>query len=163
MLISIEEISAWTGLSTRAIRNYIRDGFLQGDISSGKWMFTLAQYEAFLEHPNIAPVMDSKHKSFINSILDSVPEDNSRICIFLDLLNHAWEAFRFFVRYLEEKGMLFEDKEVQLADKEEQLEKVVLSMWPLKGVDGTRITVIGPQDTILEMLTKYNEEKKKWN
>ena len=149
MLLTIEEVASWSGLSDRAIRNYIRDGFLQGDKSSGKWMFSLEQYGNFLKHPYIAPVIETKNRAFINSMIDSVPDGNSRVCIFLDLLDHRKEAFGFFGHYANDNRDLLD-------------EEVTLSMWPLKGVDGSRIIIQGPHDFIIEMLAKYHEERKSW-
>lgn len=44
---SIDDMALITRLSTRTIRNYIADGFLEGDKSSGAWQFTAEQVDAF--------------------------------------------------------------------------------------------------------------------
>ena len=57
---SIDDMALITRLSTRTIRNYIADGFLEGDKSSGAWQFTAEQVDAFLQNQSVLPTLRSK-------------------------------------------------------------------------------------------------------
>ena len=65
---NIEDMALITGLSTRTIRSYIADGFLEGDKSSGAWQFTPEQVDAFLQNKTVLPTLRSKKmRSFMTS------------------------------------------------------------------------------------------------
>ena len=129
--LTIEDVASWTGLTTRSVRNYIRDGFLQGDKSSGKWQFSFDQYIAFTEHPNVAAAIATKKKSYINDFIESEPSDYNRICIILDVIDHIRETLSFFVHYIEDLDIYTDDT-------------ILFTMGPLKKTEGSRIILKGP-------------------
>ena len=62
---NIDQLAMMTGFTTRSLRNFIKDGFLQGDKSSGAWRFTEDQIKAFVDHPSISPTITSKKTSSV--------------------------------------------------------------------------------------------------
>lgn len=41
---SIEEVSMMSGLTTRTIRNYLKEGLVQAAKEDGKWVFTVDEF-----------------------------------------------------------------------------------------------------------------------
>ena len=101
--LTIEQVATLSGFSTRSIRGFIKNGFLEGDKSTGKWLFTFEQYQAFTNHPAISPTVSSKKLAGILSFLNEPLEDNNRICVILDVRKEdAKAATKFFLTRLAE-------------------------------------------------------------
>lgn len=86
---SIDDMALITGLSTRTIRNYIADGFLEGDKSSGAWQFTAEQVDAFLQNQSVMPTLRSKKNAIVYDFLGTPHKEQDRMCVVLDLPSDA--------------------------------------------------------------------------
>ena len=81
----IGHIVQFTGLTDRTIRNYIANGFLQGEKINGLWHFTPEQVDAFLRHPSVRPSITAKYNGLVYDFLLNPAEEEHRCCVVLDL------------------------------------------------------------------------------
>ena len=81
----IGHIVQFTGLTDRTIRNYIANGFLQGEKINGLWHFTPEQVDAFLRHPSVRPSITAKNNGLVYDFLLNSAEEEHRCCMVLDL------------------------------------------------------------------------------
>ena len=82
---TINDISLMTGLTTRTIRNYIRQRILDGEKANGVWQFPHESLETFLEHPAIQPKIQAKKNAVVYDFLLDKHKKSSQICVILDL------------------------------------------------------------------------------
>lgn len=147
-MFTLEQVSMLTGLTTRALRNYMKDGFLQGDKSSGKWLFTPEQYMAFTNHPTVTPALQTKKMNIITSFINSHPESCNRVCVILDVKENLVETMHFFLSAVKE-----------IAASDESPEELFQFSSDKLGDDIVRFIIRGEENLVLELLTKYKTMK----
>ena len=81
---SINELSLITGLTTRTLRNYLKDGLLEGEKPDGNWVFTDEQISSFVSHPSVAPSIQAKNKAIVYDFLGNIKKEKHEGCIILD-------------------------------------------------------------------------------
>lgn len=102
-LYNIEDVALMTGLSTRTIRHYIAEGFLEGDKSTGAWLFTSEQIDLFLQKDVIRPAVRAKRNAIVYDFMGSKPQNQGRMCVILDLpSNHEMEIMALFCKRISE-------------------------------------------------------------
>ena len=84
-LFTINDLAMMTSLSTRTLRNYIADGLLVGDKSSGVWQFTAEQVTDFVTSKTASPSIHAKKKAIVYDFLSSKPDENGKMCVVLDI------------------------------------------------------------------------------
>lgn len=62
---SIDEIATMTMLSTRTIRNYIKQGFLNGEKIDGVWQFTTEDIDHFLKNDYVRQSVQTKRNALV--------------------------------------------------------------------------------------------------
>ena len=62
---TINEVAMMTGLTTRTLRNYIKQDILKGEKTDGIWIFTAEEISDFISDPNVKPSIQAKKKSVI--------------------------------------------------------------------------------------------------
>lgn len=82
---NIDDMALITGLSTRTIRSYIADGFLDGDKSSGAWRFTAEQVYAFLQNKAVQPALRCKKNAIVSDFMGAPHKEQDMMCVVLDL------------------------------------------------------------------------------
>ena len=98
---NIEDVAMMTGLSTRTIRNYLADGFLKGDKSSGAWQFTAEQVDAFLQNRTVRPTLRAKKNAVVYDSMGAQHKEADSMCVVLDLpSDQANRASALFCRYM---------------------------------------------------------------
>ena len=140
---SIDDLALLTGLSTRTIRTYISDGFIDGDKSTGSWQFTPEQVDAFLQNKTVAPAIDSKRNAIVFDFLGSKPSGKDKMCIVLDISSERkLNASRLFCRYLSE----YDKPELELRFASEPMG------------DGLRVILSGSDADVTDILKRYYQE-----
>lgn len=81
---SINELSLITGLTTRTLRNYIKDGLLEGDKPDGNWTFTDEQISSFVSHPSVFPSIQAKNRAIVYDFLGNEKKKKNEICSIID-------------------------------------------------------------------------------
>ena len=84
-LYLISHLTMFTGLTDRTIRNYLAQGFLEGEQINGMWHFTPEQVEKFLTHPAVRPSILAKHNGIVYDFLMEDKRTEKEMCMILDL------------------------------------------------------------------------------
>ncbi len=82
-MYTLEQLSMITGLTTRTLRNYLKDDILKGCKDSGVWQFTEQQVSEFVEHPSVQPSIQAKHHAIIYDFLADQDSSENELCILL--------------------------------------------------------------------------------
>ena len=101
LIYTIEELSTITGLTTRTLRNYLKNGILKGSKDTGAWQFTGQQVSEFAEHPSVRPSIQAKHRAIIYDFLAEQDQTENEMCILLNRTAEEAEAKKmsdFFCR-----------------------------------------------------------------
>lgn len=85
-LYSVEEIAQMTSVTTRTIRNYLRNGILKGRKIGGQWRFSLEDIETMMNQTNSAFQENSRRivRDFIDSVYAPFPQSIS-VCTIADV------------------------------------------------------------------------------
>lgn len=129
-----------TGLTTRTLRNYIKDNILIGEKISGVWQFTEDDISNFITNPIVKPTIQAKEKSIISDFLNDNKKEKNQICSILDLYISDMEAenvCNLFCNFINQK----EDSNIKFSYK--------------KNGKYTRIILSGDEDCIMEILNFY--------
>ena len=87
-LYTVEEIAQMTMLTTRTIRNYLRDGILKGRKIGGQWRFTSDDVERFMDSGTVGTAIADDAKQSVLDFVDGVNTDITgevQICAIIDL------------------------------------------------------------------------------
>ena len=84
-LYLISHLVLITGLTDRTIRNYLAQGFLEGEQINGMWHFTPERVERFLTHPAVRPSILAKHNGIVYDFLMEDKRTEKEMCMILDL------------------------------------------------------------------------------
>ena len=140
---TMNNIAMMTGFTTRTLRNYLRQGLLQGEKVDGVWRFTEEEYEAFLTHPAVKPGIRAKQNAIVNDFLLLNAKKENRTCVILDLCTEreeAKQAAAFFCERIKEQ----EDEELQFGME-----------WHKKNM---RIILSGSETAVKEIMKCYYAE-----
>jgi excisionase family DNA binding protein len=86
-LYTVEDIANMTGLTTRTIRNYLKDGRLEGKKIGGQWRFTMKDIEKLFNNGNVSKDIEDNKKQQVLDFIDGVNTDmngNIQICTIVD-------------------------------------------------------------------------------
>jgi len=137
---SINELSIMTGLTTRTLRNYIKDNILIGEKLSGVWKFTEDNVENFISNPIVKPSIQAKQKAIISDFLNDNKKTKNQICSILDLCISETEAENVcnqFCNFINQKT----DSNIKFSYE--------------KNENNIRIILSGDEDCIIEILNSY--------
>jgi len=87
-LYTVEEIAQMASLTTRTIRNYLRDGILTGRKIGGQWRFTTEDLQKFMNRGEVRSDMAKEQRQEVVDFIDGVNTDvkgNIQICTIIDL------------------------------------------------------------------------------
>ena len=100
-IFNIKDVAMMTGLSTRTIRHYISDGFLNGDKSGGEWQFTAQDLDSFMHNDVVRCAVRAKRNAIIYDYIGTKPQGESRMCMILDLpADQEVAAMTFFCKHI---------------------------------------------------------------
>lgn len=86
-LYTVENIASMTGLTTRTIRNYLKDGSLEGRKIGGQWRFTMKNIENFFNSGNVTKDIQDNKRQQVLDFIDGVNTDINgqiQICTIVD-------------------------------------------------------------------------------
>ena len=81
----LNDVAMMTGFTTRTLRNYLTQGMLRGDKSSGAWRFTAEDLDAFFSEPFVKESLRIKRSSAVFDFLADRKKKSERICVVLDI------------------------------------------------------------------------------
>ena len=143
---TINDLSLISGLTTRSLRNYIKDGLLKGDKPDGNWAFTDRQITEFLSHPSVKPSIQAKNKAIVFDFLSDEDKKEHASCVILDYVmetHHANHLCAVLCKSINETSY----------------QHVRFSFEYKKRT--ARITLSGPESFIIEMMNLASETCKK--
>ena len=71
-LYTVEDIAKMTSLTSRTIRNYLKDGSLQGKKIGGQWRFTMDDIKRLFESSSLSKDMIDHTKQELLDFIDGV-------------------------------------------------------------------------------------------
>ena len=103
-LYLISHLVLVTGLTDRTIRNYLAQGFLEGEQINGMWHFTPEQVEKFLAQPAVRPSILAKHNGIVYDFLMENKRRKKENCVILDLPGEDCKAVGEYFSYTISNG-----------------------------------------------------------
>lgn len=92
------------GLTDRTIRNYLAQGFLEGELINGMWHFTPEQVERFLVHPAVRPSILAKNNGIVYDFIMEDKRTARETCVILDLPGEDCKAVGEYFSYTISSG-----------------------------------------------------------
>jgi excisionase family DNA binding protein len=86
-LFTVEDIARMTSLTTRTIRNYLKDGSLQGQKIGGQWRFTMENIKRLFKDSSFLSDFSSKNKQKIFNFVHGVNtgiQGKIQVCTIVD-------------------------------------------------------------------------------
>jgi DNA-binding transcriptional MerR regulator len=86
-LYKVEDIAKMTSLTSRTIRNYLKDGILKGKKIGGQWRFTMENIKQLLDNSNFTKEIKDNKKQQILDFINGVNTDihgKIQICTIVD-------------------------------------------------------------------------------
>ena len=140
-MYTINHVALMSGLSSRTIRNYMKMGFIEGEMINGVWHFSAEAVGDFFANPNAAPAIKAKRNALIFDFLADDDKQQDEMCtvidqrvnleeanaiseFFCDAINRAWSGV---IRF----GFSFNGNQA-------------------------RIILTGPEDAVQQLLAAYD-------
>ncbi|WP_426351060.1 helix-turn-helix domain-containing protein [Alloiococcus sp. CFN-8] len=86
-LYTVEDIANITGLTSRTIRNYLKNGSLEGKKIGGQWRFTMDNIEKLFNNKDVTKAIHDNKRQEILDFIDGVNTDikgSIQICSIVD-------------------------------------------------------------------------------
>ena len=81
---SIDEVSLMSGLTTRTIRNYLKDGQITAEKEDGKWAFSAEDFTGMLSNPYVREAIKAKNNAPVFDFIADDKKDTDSACLVLD-------------------------------------------------------------------------------
>lgn len=107
MAYNINQVAMITGLTTRTLRNHLKQGFLTGEKTDGNWSFTEEELDQYLADPAVKQAVLAKQHSVVYDFLSDPFKKTNRICTIMDFPvsnEEAQSIANFFCKEITEKG-----------------------------------------------------------
>ena len=135
---SINELAMITSLTTRTLRNHLRQGTLNGEKVDGAWRFTPEDMDAFMAQPSVRSSIQANHNAVVFDFLADTAKRQNRACMVLDYAVDTVEAARITKFY---------------CDQANAAHDVQLRISQRRGV--TRVILSGGEDTVAGIMKSY--------
>ena len=107
MTYNLNQVAMITGLTTRTLRNHLKQGILKGNKIDGNWSFTEEEVETYIGDPGVRQAISAKQHAVIYDFLADPYKKTNRICTIMDFPVSDAEALdiaQFFSRQITERG-----------------------------------------------------------
>ena len=141
---TINEVAVMTGFTTRSLRLFIQQGFLEGEKIDGKWSFTSQQFENFISNPNITAGIKIKNNALVYDFLSDSEKADNQTCVILDLHISSKEE-------LEEISTYFCNA---MSSENVSSSKMKMEMQN----NSVRLILSGPEEFIADIMKKWYEK-----
>ena len=142
---TINEVAVMTGFTTRSLRLFIQQGFLEGEKIDGKWSFTSQQFENFISNPNITAGIKIKNNALVYDFLADFEKKENQTCLILDFHISSNEEFEEISSYFC----------TAMSDENVSASKMKLE----RQNNSVRLILSGPEDFIADVMKKWYEKK----
>ena len=83
-IYTINHVALMSGLSSRTIRNYMKMGFIEGEMINGVWHFSAEAVGDFFANPNVMPAIRAKRNALIFDFLADDSKQRDEMCTVID-------------------------------------------------------------------------------
>lgn len=135
---NLNELALMTGLTTRTLRNYLRQGALNGEKIDGAWTFTVEEIEAFMADPAVRRAFESRQNAVVYDFLADDFKRANRICTIIDYAADDAEAEAISQFYCD-CARRASDVELRIGRRR----------------DIARVILSGSEDTVMDILRQY--------
>ncbi len=140
---NINEVAMMTGLTTRTVRNYLKQGLVSAEKIDGVWKFSPENFGEMLSVPAVKQSVKARNNSVIFDFIANDRKRENKICLCFDLYVDESEA--------EEISGFFCDKINSCG-----ADDICFNFE--KNGRNARIILSGPEDTVSAILTEYYSE-----
>ena len=81
---SIDEVSLMSGLTTRTIRNYLKDGQITAEKEDGKWAFSAEDFTGMLSNPYVRAAIKAKNNAPVFDFIADDKKGTDSACLIID-------------------------------------------------------------------------------
>lgn len=142
-----------TGLSTRTIRTYIKNGLLSGAKKDGAWLFTEEDIGRCLNEQFVKESIRIKSNSLVRDFVDIKEKSVNSVCSIFDYkVNSDEEAELLCDKIIEQIN-----SKHKLPDKGQDHGDIKFSFKYDNNINMARIILIGPTKLVTEMINKCLE------
>lgn len=144
-LYTVEDIANMTSLTSRTIRNYLKDGSLQGKKIGGQWRFTIEDIKRLFDNSSFSKEITDNKKQEVLDFIEGVNTDiqgSVQVCTIADY---------YFDEQNEAKQLC--DKLISIFNNPDN--KFNMAKFSYEIIDKenkARFTLFGPTDYIIKML-----------
>ena len=85
-LFTINEVAVLTSLTTRTLRNHLKDGKLHGHKVGGQWRFRMSDIEDFTLGSGKRPRILTEGDSQVDDFLCSTEKSGTQVCTIVDIV-----------------------------------------------------------------------------
>ena len=107
MAYNLNQLAMITGLTTRTLRNHLKQGLLSGEKIDGNWSFTEEELEAYIADPSVKQAILAKQHAVVYDFLADPFKKTNRICTIMDFpisLEEALSIAQFFGKEISDHG-----------------------------------------------------------
>lgn len=144
-LYTVEDIANMTSLTSRTIRNYLKDGSLQGKKIGGQWRFTIEDIKRLFDNSSFSKEITDNKKQEVLDFIEGINTDiqgKVQVCTIADY---------YFDEQNEAKQLC--DKLISIFNNPDN--KFNMAKFSYEIIDKenkARFTLFGPPDYIIKML-----------
>ena len=116
MAYNLNQVAMITGLTTRTLRNHLKQGLLQGEKVQGNWSFSEEALDAYIAEPSVKQAILARQHAVVYDFLADPFKKENRACTILDCPVSAAEALavaQFFGAEISAHGQDIEFRYIQ--------------------------------------------------
>ena len=144
-LYTVEDVANMTSLTSRTIRNYIKDGTLQGKKIGGQWRFTMVNIKQLFDNSSFSKDISSDKKQQLLDFIDGVNNDiqgNIQICTIVD----------YYCESIEESKQICDKLMTIISNQENKFSFAKFNYEFIESENKARFTLFGTPDYIIKIL-----------
>lgn len=107
MAYNLNQVAMFTGLTTRTLRNHLKQGLLKGEKIDGNWRFTEEELDEYIAEKSVKQAILAKQHAVVYDFLTEQFKKENRICIIMDFPVSGDEALsiaQFFGNEINDHG-----------------------------------------------------------
>ena len=84
MAYNLNQVAMITGLTTRTLRNHLKQGLLKGEKIDGNWSFTEEELDEYIADASVKQVILARQHAVVYDFLADPFKKTNRICTIMD-------------------------------------------------------------------------------
>ena len=107
MAYNLNQVAMITGLTTRTLRNHLKQGLLKGEKVDGNWIFTEEKLDEYIADQTVKQSILAKQHAIVYDFLADPYKKTNRICTIMDFpvsVDEALGIAQFFGKEINDHG-----------------------------------------------------------